>query len=88
MPVKIRLSRRGSKKRPFYRMVAADSEASRDGKFLEIIGTYNPLKEPAEVMVDREKLSKWIKQGAQPTSTVKSLLRKNGIWREIVAART
>jgi small subunit ribosomal protein S16 len=69
-------------------MVAADSEASRDGKFLEIVGTYNPLKEPAEVKVDREKLSKWIKQGAQPTSTVKSLLRKNGIWREIVATRT
>jgi small subunit ribosomal protein S16 len=88
VPVKIRLSRRGSKKRPFYRMVAADSEAPRDGKFLEIVGTYNPLKEPPEVRVDREKLSKWIKRGAQPTSTVKSLLRKNGIWSEIVATST
>jgi len=84
--VKIRLTRRGSKKRPFYRMVAADSEAPRDGKFLEIIGTYNPLKEPAEVIVNREKLIKWIKRGAQATSTVKSLLRKNGIWKEILAA--
>lgn len=86
MAVKIRLTRRGSKKRPFYRMVAADSEAPRDGKFLEIIGTYNPLKEPAEVIVNREKLIKWIKRGAQATSTVKSLLRKNGIWKEILAA--
>lgn len=86
MAVKIRLTRRGSKKRPFYRMVAADSEAPRDGKFLEIIGTYNPLKEPAEVTVNREKLIKWIKRGAQATSTVKSLLRKNGIWKEILAA--
>jgi len=84
--VKIRLTRRGSKKRPFYRMVAADSEAPRDGKFLEIIGTYNPLKEPAEVIVNREKLIRWIKRGAQATSTVKSLLRKNGIWKEILAA--
>jgi len=67
-------------------MVAADSEAPRDGKFLEIIGTYNPLKEPAEVIVNREKLIKWIKRGAQATSTVKSLLRKNGIWKEILAA--
>jgi len=83
--VKIRLTRRGSKKRPFYRMVAADSEAPRDGKFLEIIGTYNPLKEPAEVIVNQEKLTKWIKRGAQPTSTVKSLLRKNGIWKGILA---
>lgn len=88
MPVRIRLSRRGSKKRPFYRMVAADSEAPRDGKYLEIVGTYNPLAEPPEVRVDREKLSKWIKQGARPTSTVKSLLRKNGIWSEIVATST
>ena len=86
MAVKIRLTRRGSKKRPFYRMVASDSEAPRDGKFLEIIGTYNPLKEPAEVIVNREKLIKWIKRGAQATSTVKSLLRKNGIWKEILAA--
>lgn len=86
MAVKIRLTRRGSKKRPFYRMVAADSEAPRDGKFLEIIGTYNPLKEPVEVIVNREKLIKWIKRGAQPTSTVKSLLRKNGIWKEILVA--
>ncbi|HIC92457.1 MAG TPA: 30S ribosomal protein S16 [Syntrophaceae bacterium] len=85
MAVKIRLTRRGSKKRPFYRMVAADSEAPRDGKFLEIIGTYNPLKEPAEVIVNQEKLTKWIKRGAQPTSTVKSLLRKNGIWKGILA---
>lgn len=86
MAVRIRLTRMGSKKKPFYRMVAANSEAPRDGKFLEIIGTYNPLKEPAEIVVDREKLVKWIKRGAQPTSTVKSLLRNKGIWKEVHAA--
>ncbi len=86
MVVRIRLTRMGSKKKPFYRMVAANSEAPRDGKFLEIIGTYNPLKEPAEIVVDREKLVKWIKRGAQPTSTVKSLLRNKGIWKEVHAA--
>lgn len=86
MAIRIRLTRMGSKKKPFYRMVAANSEAPRDGKFLEIIGTYNPLKEPAEILVDQEKLVKWIKRGAQPTSTVKSLLRNKGIWKEVHAA--
>lgn len=86
MAVRIRLTRMGSKKKPFYRMVAANSEAPRDGKFLEIIGTYNPLKEPVEIVVDRAKLVKWIKRGAQPTSTVKSLLRNKGIWKEVHAA--
>lgn len=86
MAVRIRLTRMGSKKKPFYRMVAANSEAPRDGKFLEIIGTYNPLKEPAEIVVDQEKLVKWIKRGAQPTSTVKSLLRNKGIWKEVHTA--
>lgn len=73
--VKIRLQRLGSTHKPFYRVVVAESQRARDGKFLEVIGTYNPLKN--EFNVDRESLDKWVKNGAQPTDTVKSLLRKN-----------
>lgn len=73
--VKIRLQRLGSTHKPFYRVVVAESSRARDGKFLEVIGTYNPLKD--EFNVDRESLEKWVKNGAQPTDTVKSLLRKN-----------
>lgn len=73
--VKIRLQRLGSTHKPFYRVVVAESSRARDGKFLEVIGTYNPLKD--EFNVDRESLDKWVKNGAQPTDTVKSLLRKN-----------
>jgi small subunit ribosomal protein S16 len=76
MAVKIRLKRMGAKKKPFYRVVVADSRAPRDGKFIEEIGTYNPLKDPAEIIIDTEKASKWIKNGAQPTDTVKALLKK------------
>lgn len=79
MAVRIRLKRMGAKKRPFYRVVVADSRFPRDGRFIEEIGTYNPLKEPAEVKIDAEKASKWIKNGAQPTDTVKSLLKKTGV---------
>lgn len=74
MAVKIRLQRYGSNKRPFYRVVASDSRAPRDGKFLEIIGTYNPLID--EVKVDAEKVTKWLEKGATPTDTVKSLFKK------------
>jgi small subunit ribosomal protein S16 len=77
--VKIRLQRFGSKKRPFYRIVAADVRAPRDGKFLEIIGTYDPLTEPATVKIDKEKAEKWLKEGAKPTNTVKSLFKKYNI---------
>ena len=79
MAVKIRLSRMGAKKAPFYRIVVADSRYPRDGRFIEEIGYYNPLTNPAEVKVDAEKVQKWIGNGAQPTDTVKALLKKNGI---------
>ncbi len=79
MAVKIRLTRLGDKKSPFYRFVVADSRSPRDGKFIDIIGTYNPLTDPAEVKIDAEKATKWIKNGAQPTDTAKRLLVKSGI---------
>ncbi len=79
MAVKIRLRRMGAKKRPFYRVVVADSRYPRDGRFIEEIGTYNPLAEPAEVKVDAEAAKKWIANGAQPTDKVKALLKANGI---------
>ena len=77
--VKIRLRRMGAKKAPFYRFVVADSRFPRDGRFIEELGTYNPLKEPSEVVVDADKVKEWIKNGAQPTDTVKALLKKQGI---------
>jgi len=76
MAVKIRLTRLGRKKKPFYRIVVANSEAPRDGKFLEVVGTYDPLKDPVEVSVKQDKLQYWLDQGAQPTDTVRSLLKK------------
>ena len=79
MAVKIRLRRMGAKKQPFYRIVVADSRYPRDGRFIEEIGYYNPLTEPSDVKVDAEKVEKWIKNGAQPTDTVKKLLKDNGI---------
>ena len=79
MAVKIRLRRMGAKKSPFYRIVVADSRYPRNGRFIEEIGTYNPLTEPATVTVDADKAKKWIACGAQPTDTVKALLKKNGI---------
>ena len=79
MAVKIRLRRMGAKKAPFYRVVVADSRYPRDGRFIEEIGTYNPLKEPAEVKIDVEKAKSWIGNGAQPTDTVKRLLKNSGI---------
>lgn len=77
--VKIRLRRMGAKKAPFYRIVVADSRSPRDGRCIEEIGTYNPLTDPATVNVDVEKAQQWIKNGAQPTDTVKALLKQNGI---------
>jgi len=79
MPLRIRLSRKGSKKRPFYRIVVASSEAPRDGRFIEIIGTYNPLSEPAQVEIKAERLDYWRLQGAEPTNTVRNLIRGNTI---------
>ena len=79
MAMKIRLTRMGCKKRPFYRIVAMDSATRRDGRALEFIGHYNPMVEPAEVVVDAEKVAYWIERGAQPTDTVASILRKAGV---------
>ncbi len=79
MAVKIRLKRTGAKKQPTYRIVVADSRFPRDGRFIEEIGHYNPRTEPSTVVVDSEKAQKWIKNGAQPTDTVKALLKKSGI---------
>ncbi|MDD4815859.1 MAG: 30S ribosomal protein S16 [Clostridia bacterium] len=78
MAVKIRLTRMGDKKSPFYRVVVADSRSPRDGKFIEILGTYNPLTNPAEIKIDNDKVSKWIKNGATPTQTAKAILVKSG----------
>ncbi len=77
--VKIRLARMGAKKKPYYRVVVADSRARRDGPFIEIIGTYDPTKEPSEVKVDADKARSWLDRGAQPTDTVKKLLQKAGL---------
>ena len=76
--VKIRLKRIGAKKTPFYRVVVADSRYPRNGRFIEEIGYYDPMKNPAEIKLDNEKVEKWLKNGAQPTETVKSLIAKNG----------
>ncbi len=79
MAVKIRLTRMGDKKSPFYRVIVADSKAPRDGKFIDIIGTYNPLKDPAEINIDTQKAEKWLKNGALPTDTAKDILVKSGV---------
>ena len=79
MPVVMRLARYGSKKRPFYRVVVADSRSPRDGRFLEILGTFNPLIEEENIKIDQEKATSWLKKGALPSKTVKSLFKKKGI---------
>lgn len=77
--VKIRLTRLGAHKRPFYRLIVADSRARRDGPFIEILGTYDPLKEPSEIKVDLEKARLWLQKGAQPTDTARKLMQKAGL---------
>jgi small subunit ribosomal protein S16 len=79
MAVKIRLKRMGMKKHPFYRVIVADERSPRDGRFIEEIGTYDPMKNPAEVKINAEKAQYWLKTGARPTDTVKVLLKKTGI---------
>lgn len=79
MAVKLRLTRLGAKKNPYYRVVVADSRYPRDGRFIEVIGTYNPMTEPAEIKIDADKAKTWISNGAQPTDTVKALLKKSGV---------
>ena len=82
MAVKLRLRRMGAKKRPFYRIVAADSRAPRDGRFIEEIGYYNPIETPAVVKIDEEKAQKWLSDGAIPTDTVRDLLSRQGIMKK------
>jgi small subunit ribosomal protein S16 len=77
MAVRIRLTRLGRKKKPFYRIIVADSENKRDGKFLDVVGTYDPLKNPAVITIDNDKLQDWLGRGALPTTTVKSLIKKS-----------
>jgi small subunit ribosomal protein S16 len=79
MAVKIRLARRGRAKKPFYHIIVADSRAPRDGRFIEQIGSYNPLTQPATIEIDREKAFEWLQKGAQPTDTVRSILRFKGV---------
>lgn len=79
MAVKIRLKRMGAKKRPFYRVVVADSRSKRDGRIIETLGTYNPITEPAETKIDEELVLKWLRNGAKPSDTVKNLLSNQGI---------
>ena len=83
MSVKIRLARHGAKKRPFYRIVVADSKSPRDGRFLENVGTYNPVLDPAEVVLKKERIKYWIDKGAILTDTVKRLLKKEGFFAKL-----
>lgn len=87
MAVKLRLKRMGSKQRPFYRIVAADARFPRDGRFIETVGTYNPIAKPAEIKIDKEVAIKWLNNGAQPTDTVKALLKNEGILKEFASSK-
>ncbi|MDD5791126.1 MAG: 30S ribosomal protein S16 [Erysipelotrichaceae bacterium] len=82
MMVKLRLKRMGAKKAPFYRIVAADSRAPRDGRDIEVVGTYNPTKDPAIITIDEEKALKWLKNGAVPTETVRNILVSQGVMKK------
>lgn len=82
MATKIRLRRQGAKKAPFYRVVVADSRSPRDGRCIEELGYYNPVSDPVELKIDEEKALKWLKTGAEPSETVKVLLKKTGIWQK------
>jgi small subunit ribosomal protein S16 len=84
--IKLRLRRMGAKKRPSYRIVAADSRAPRDGRFIEVIGTYDPLTDPATVKINEERAKHWLSNGAQPTDTVRALLRREGLIADPKAA--
>ena len=85
MAVKLRLKRMGAKSKPFYRIVAADSRSPRDGRFIEVVGTYNPILKDGQVKVDEEKALKWLKNGAEPTDTVKNILSTTGTWAKFKA---
>lgn len=87
MAVKMRLTRMGSKKKPVYRIVATDSRRPRDGQYIELVGTYNPLTNPAEVKINKEVAIKWLNNGAEPTDTVRSLLSREGIMKEFADSK-
>ncbi len=87
MAVKLRLMRMGKTKQPTYRVVAADSRSPRDGRFIEIVGTYEPRAEPSRVKIDNDKAVKWLAQGAQPTETVHKLLKISGAWEQFAAGK-
>jgi small subunit ribosomal protein S16 len=83
LAVKFRLSRYGAKKRPFYRIVVSDSQYQRDGRFIEKVGTYNPITDPIEITLDKEKIKEWYGKGVRPTRTVENIFKKEGILKEI-----
>ena len=87
MAVKLRLKRMGAKQKPFYRIVAADIRSPRDGRFIETVGTYDPIKKPAVVTIDEEKVMKWLNNGAEPTDTVRSIFKKEGIMAKFAASK-
>lgn len=87
MAVKLRLMRMGKTKQPTYRVVAADSRAARNGRFIEILGTYEPRQEPSRINVDNEKALKWLRNGAQPTETVEKILKISGAWETFTAGK-
>ena len=87
MAVKIRLNRMGAKKNPFYRIVVADSRSPRDGRFIEVLGNYDPSEDPAVINVDEDKALDWLKKGAQPTDTVRSLLSKKGVMAKFAQSK-
>ena len=88
MQVKIRLQRFGSKKRPFYRIIATASAKKRDGRFLDILGLYHPISAPeSQIRLDDEKIKKWLENGAQPSDTVKNILTKKGLWKDVAQGR-
>jgi len=88
MAVRIRLSRFGRKKAPFYRLVVADSRSPRDGRFIELLGTYNPMTDPAAVTVNEERALYWLNVGAQPSDTARGLLKKQGVWEKFESSKT
>lgn len=88
MAVKLRLTRVGKTKQPHYRVIAADSRRARDGRFIEILGQYNPRTEPSTITIDNDKAVKWLMEGAQPTERVKKLLEISGAWAQFTAARS
>ena len=87
MAVRIRLQRHGKKRRPFYRLVAADSRSQRDGRFIERIGYYDPMTNPANIVIDAEKALKWLRTGAQASDTAKALMSKAGIWEQFISEK-